>query len=240
MDISVIFPAYNEADNIRSTIRKSLAALGPLFDRFEILIVDDCGSDGTGRIADELAARHPEIRVLHNPRNLGQGASIVRGFREARYPLLLHNAIDYPFDLQDLSLMLPALARADIVVASRLDRPGYSLYRSLASAVNRWLLHALFPLRLRDYNFVQLYPKSVWDDIQVEARSTAFLTPEALIRAYDMGYRIEQVDVPYHARPSGVATSGKPKVVLRSIQDMFRFWWKRLRGKTPQRGKRGR
>ena len=63
MEITVIFPAYNEEENIRQTVDRALAALRPRFERFEILIVDDCGSDATGKIADELAGRHPEIRV---------------------------------------------------------------------------------------------------------------------------------------------------------------------------------
>jgi dolichol-phosphate mannosyltransferase len=224
-----VFPAYNEAENIRATMAKALHALRGLFDRFEILIIDDCGRDGTGRIADALAAEHPEIRVLHNARNMGQGASIVRGFREARYGLVLHNAMDYPFDLADLALMLPSLREADIVVASRSSRPNYTLYRMVTSYVNRVLLYVLFPLRLRDYNFVQLFPKTVWESIEVEARSTAFLMPEALIRAHDLGYQIKEIEIPYYPRLAGEATSGKLKVLLHSLQDMFRFWWKRLR-----------
>ena len=235
LELSVIFPAYNEAGNIRQTIEMALAALPELCDRFEIVIVDDCGHDGTGQIADELADAHPEVRVIHNPRNLGQGASIVRGFREARYELMLHNAMDYPFDLRDLRLMLPLTREADIIVAARAGRPGYTWFRRFASAANRMLLRALFPLRLRDYNFVQVYPRSVWQTIRVEARSTAFLTPEALIRAYDLGYRIREVEVPYHPRTTGEATAGRPKVILTSLLDMLRFWWGRRRRRTHER-----
>jgi hypothetical protein len=129
--------------------------------------------------------------------------------------------------------MLPLCGEADIVVAARTSRPGYSRYRLLTSAVHRAMLHCLFPLRLSDYNFVQLYPAAVWKAIQVEARSTAFLTPEALIRAHDMGYRIKEVKIDYHPRLAGTATSGNPKVILSSLRDMFSFWWKRLLGRTP-------
>jgi dolichol-phosphate mannosyltransferase len=232
MEISVVFTAYNEEKNAVATIERALAALRGQFDRFEIILVDDTSKDRTPEICDALAAAHPEIRVLHNPRNMGQGASLVRGFQEAKYELVTFNAMDYPFDLLDLARMTPLLANADIVVASRTSRAGYSPYRVLTSEVNRALLHMLFPLRLRDYNFVQLYPRSVWHAVKVEARSTAFLTPEALIRAYDLGYRIAEVEIEYHARTAGVATSGKPKVILSSLRDMLAFWWKRLFRKT--------
>ena len=73
--ISVVYAAYNESAAIRETIARSVASLRKQFDEFEVLIVDDCGSDGTGKIADELAQEYPnEVRVLHNDRNRGQGA----------------------------------------------------------------------------------------------------------------------------------------------------------------------
>lgn len=234
MDISIIFPCYNEENNVERTMERALAALRSQFDRFEIILVQDASKDRTPEICDRLAVAHPEIRVLHNPKNIGQGASIVRGFQHASYKLVLHNGMDYPFDLSDLRLMIPLLQEADIVVAARRSRAGYSNYRVLASFVHRCLLHLLFPLHLTDYNFVQLYPRTVWDSVKVEARSTAFLTPEALIRAFDMGYRIKEVAIDYHARTAGEATSGKPKVIIASLKDMARFWWKRLLHRTPR------
>ena len=224
--ISVVFPAYNEEMNIRPTIGRALEAMKGLGRQFEILIVDDASKDSTGRIAEELAAANPEIRVLHNPQNVGQGECIFRGFRNARYDLFIHDAMDYPFDLHDLARMLPLCGETDVVVAARTSRAGYSAYRVLTSVVHRALLHLLFPPHLSDYSFVQLFPRAVWEAIKVESRATAFMMPEALIRAHDMGYRIKEVETEYHARPAGVATSGKPKVILRSLRDMLAFWWK--------------
>jgi glycosyltransferase involved in cell wall biosynthesis len=234
MGISVVFPAYNEEMNIRPTIERALEAMKSLGQEFEILIVDDRSTDATGSIADQLAAEHAEIRVLHNTRNMGQGASLVRGFGEARYDLLTHNGMDYPFDLRDLSKMLPLTKEADIVVAARTARTGYSRYRVLTSVVHKALLRLLFPPRLSDYGFVQIYPRPVWQALNVEARSTAFMVPEALIRAHDMGYRIKEVKIEYLPRLAGEATSGKPKVILHTLRDMFFFWWKRLLRRTPR------
>ncbi len=236
--ISVVFAAYNEEKSVRATIALALEALRERFPAFEILIVEDASRDATPSICDELAGRYPEVRILHNERNMGQGASLVRGFQQARYEYVIHNAIDYPFDLRDLDYLVPLMAEADIVVAARKSRAGYSPYRVLTSVVHRKLLHLLFPLHLHDYNFVQLYRRGVWQNLRVESRSTAFLTPEALLRAYDLGYRIKEVEIEYHPRTEGVATSGKPKVIIRSLRDMLSFWWKRTRGQTPR--KRGK
>jgi len=232
--ISVIFPAYNEDMNIASAMERALDAMRGLGRDFEIIIVNDRSTDATGKIADDLATVHREIRVVHNPRNMGSGASVVQGFQQARFELMIHNAMDYPFDLRDLPKLLQYCGEADIISAARTARPGYSRYRKLTSVVHKRLLHLLFPLKLSDYNFTQLYSRAVWDAIRVEARSTAFLTPEAMIRAYDMGYRVKEVAIEYHPRLAGEATSGKPKVILHTLRDMFSFWWKRLLRRTPQ------
>jgi glycosyltransferase involved in cell wall biosynthesis len=232
MEITVIFPAYNEEENIRETMDRALAALRPRFERFEIIIIDDCGSDATGKIADELAGQHPEIRVLHNPRNLGSAGSVLRGIKHARYGLVTHNSMDYPFDLCDLDKMVPLLAEADIVVATRDQRAGYNWYRKFISGANIGLLHLLFPLRLSDYNFTQLYPKAYLDRVEVVSTSAGFVTPELLIRAADMGMRVKAIEIPYYPRLKGEATSGNPRIVLHSLGDLLRFWWLRLRGGT--------
>lgn len=234
MGISVVFAAYNEEVNIVPTIEKALDAMRELGRDFEILIVDDRSKDSTGSLADDLAATNQEIRVLHNERNMGQGASLVRGFQQARHELVIHNAMDYPFDLRDLPKLLECCGEADVIAAARTSRAGYSPYRVLTSVVHKHLLHLLFPLKLSDYNFVQLYPRSVWEAVRVEARSTAFLTPEAMIRAHDMGYRVKEVEIEYHPRLAGEATSGKPKVIVHTLRDLFAFWWKRLLRRTPQ------
>ena len=234
MSISVIYPAYNEEQNIVPTIERSIAALLSITDDFEIIIVNDASRDNTAELADDLAERHPQIRVIHQSRNMGQGVGIITGFRAATKDLLIHNGVDYPFDLSDLKLMLPALSNADVVVGVRKGRPGYTLYRTLLSIATVRLMHLFFDVRLRDYSFVQLYRGKIWQEIEVDARSTGFFIPEALIRAHDLGYRLAQVDIEYHARIHGMATAGKLSVVARSLVDLLSFWSKRLRGKTPR------
>jgi glycosyltransferase involved in cell wall biosynthesis len=223
-EISVIFPAYNEEDSLRTTIDRALDALKPRCERFEIIIVNDCSRDSTGRIADELAAAHPEITVLHNPRNLGQGGSLRLAFQQARYKWVTHNGVDYPFDLCDLDLMAPLLAEADIVVAVRKQRAGYTAYRKLISHANVALLNAFFNLKLRDYSFIQICPKWYLESVPVISRSTGFLMPEILIRAHELGLRVKPVDIEYHPRLKGVATAGNPRIVLHSLMELLRFW----------------
>lgn len=235
MEISVVIPAYNEEENIRSTVERCVGSLRAQCDRFEIIIVDDKSTDNTGRIADELSEQHPEVTVIHNERNLRQGASLVRGFEQARLSWVTHNAMDYPFDLNDLVHVLPLMERADVVVGTRRHRPDSSLYRRLLSAVNLLLLRNCFGLRLRDYNFVQVYKRKVLENLALEETSTGFLAPSMLFQAHRLGYRLEEIVLDYQPRERGKAKSGHPRVLLETLRDMLRYWLKQKHNRIGKR-----
>jgi glycosyltransferase involved in cell wall biosynthesis len=198
------------------------------FSTFELLIINDGSRDETGSIAEELAGIYSEITVLHNERNLGLGETLYRGFQCAKGELVIQNAMDYPLDLHDLDLLLPMLDQADVVVAVRKAYAGYTPYRRLTSKVNRALLRLLFNPKLRDYNYTQLYKARVLEAARPTSRSTVFIAPEIIIRAHQLGFRIKEVEIDYHPRVAGEATSGRPRVILRSVHDMLAFWVKGL------------
>lgn len=208
-------------------MQKSLAALRRQFDNFEIILIDDQSRDKTLELAEQIASENAEIRVLQNPVNMGQGKTLLRAFDEAKGEFVIHNAVDYPFDFEDLDQMIPLLDDADIIVAARRARPGYTAYRRAISSINIILIRTLFGLSIRDYNFVQMYRRDVLSSISITADSTGFLTPEIIIRANDMGYRVTEIDVEFHPREFGTATAGSLKVLIRSFRDMISFFMRR-------------
>jgi glycosyltransferase involved in cell wall biosynthesis len=222
--ITVIFPAYNEEQNIRSAIARAVDAMRPRFHVFELLIIDDGSTDRTGEIAEDLAKTYPEVTVIRNRQNLGLGETLYRGFQCARGELVIQNAMDYPLDLRDLDKMIPLLEEADVVVAVRKGYAGYTPYRKLASRVNRFILRQLFNPKLRDYNYTQLFKREVLSAARPNSRSTVFMVPEIIIRAYELGFKFVELDIGYHPRVFGKATSGRPRIILRSLRDMFKFW----------------
>lgn len=226
--LSVVIPAYNEEMNIARAMEQAIASLENLFEDFEIIIVNDASTDGTAAIAESLALKDPRIKVIHNAVNLRQGASLLRGFEQAGKELVIHDAMDYPFDLADLDKLMPYVEKNDVVVACRQKRAGYSPYRHLLSSVNLLLLHLCFELKLPDYNFVQLYKRRVLQEIQVRARSTGFVTPELILRAHRRGFKIAAVPIEYLPREAGVARSGDIKVILATLGDLFSFYWETL------------
>jgi glycosyltransferase involved in cell wall biosynthesis len=227
MEITVVYPAYNEEDSLTSTVEKSLVALRRLFTEFELLIVVDCPSDNTPAIAEKLGLENEEVRVIVNEKNLGQGKSLVKAFKQAKGEWVTHNGVDYPFDMEDTEHIKPLFADYDLIVTMRLERPGYTFYRKVLSWGNLFLLNTLFGLKFTDYNFVQFYRGSMLKQLKLECDSTAFVYPSLIIQAHDLGFRLTGRDTVYHPRLAGEATAGRFKVIYSSFRDMMKFWWNR-------------
>jgi dolichol-phosphate mannosyltransferase len=223
LSLSVVMPAYNEEAIIESTIRRSAQSLRRLVGQFEILLIDDCSTDRTPELADALAREVTEVRVVHNPVNLSQGGCLQKGFGLARCELVTHNAIDYPFDFDDLARVLIHFPAADVVVVTRRHYP-VAAARRFVSGVHRSLIRLLFGLKVNDYNFVQVYKRSLLRQLPCFSTATAFITVEHVIRAHHRGRRVVTVEADYHRRLVGVSSSGNLRVVWGSLRDMARLW----------------
>ena len=223
VSLSVVFPAYNEVGNIERTLPRAITALRDVVGRFEVIVIDDCSKDATYAVADELATRYPEIRLFKNDVNLRQGGTLARGFALAEMDYVTHNAMDYPFHFEDLPVLLRELPAADVVVASRKTYPGTSAPRRFVSLVNRALIRGLFGTRVKDYNFIQIYKKSVLDALPALSTATSFITPEKIIRAHHRGLRVVEVEVDYHRRDVGTPSSANVRNIRQALRDMVRL-----------------
>jgi dolichol-phosphate mannosyltransferase len=117
-DALVVLPTYNEAENLAQVIQAILAAS----TRVDILVVDDNSPDGTGRLADTLAAAEPRLHVLHRTAKEGLGRAYLAGFRWALahpYRLILEMDADFSHDPAHLPDLLSAAEGADLVLGSR-------------------------------------------------------------------------------------------------------------------------
>jgi dolichol-phosphate mannosyltransferase len=131
----LILPTYDEAENIEALVRAALPQLASTGREATILVVDDASPDGTGRIADRLAAELPEVRVLHRPRKDGLGRAYLAGFEvalKAGAELILQMDSDFSHDPADLPRLIAAAAASDVVLGSRYVPGG---------GVENWALH---------------------------------------------------------------------------------------------------
>jgi dolichol-phosphate mannosyltransferase len=114
----VIVPTYNERDNLPPLTARLLALATPV----DILVVDDNSPDGTGRLADDLVAKHPQIHVLHRTEKNGLGRAYCAGFTwalERAYELVFEMDGDFSHNPDDIPRFLEAAKEADLVLGSR-------------------------------------------------------------------------------------------------------------------------
>jgi dolichol-phosphate mannosyltransferase len=121
-DTLVIVPTYNESENLPRMAQRLLA----LPVKVDMLVVDDNSPDGTGKIADDLAAKHPEIHVLHRAEKNGLGRAYIAGFKwalERKYEYIFEIDCDFSHDPDDIPRFLEAAKakNADVVLGSRYD-----------------------------------------------------------------------------------------------------------------------
>ena len=231
-------PAYNEERNLDANTAKVISKLSDLKVSFELLIVDDGSHDATPQLADALAARDGRVRVLHHPENYGIGQALYTGFQNARAEFTIFIPSDLAMDLNELPKYLDAARDADVVVGLRSDRRDTSFPRKTVSFLNIALVRLLFWMPVRQFQYICMYRTRFLQEIWIEYPDSAFIQAEVLIKARDMGYRLEQITVGYIPRTGGSASGAKPRLVLKSTFDLLHFWMRWLTKKRTQDGKR--
>src|SRR5881398_1789079 len=153
----LVLPTYNEAENLEKIVRASLPQLAKATPDHHILVVDDGSPDGTGEIADRLAAELEPVEVLHRTAKEGLGRAYLAGFERALAggaDLILEMDSDFSHDPKDLPRLIEAAADADLVLGSRYVPGGgvvdWGLGRRLLSRGGSWYARRILGVPVRD------------------------------------------------------------------------------------------
>lgn len=221
--ISVILPAFNEAENIEAMVRRVLRVLDQVRRPGEVVVVDDGSEDGTFEVTAELSAGDSRVRPVQHAVNQGYGAALRTGFRAARGDLVFFTDADLQFDVTELGSLLDLADRFDIVAGYRAPRrdPWHRRFNAWA-----WgqLVNGLFGLSIQDVNCAfKLFDRSVIDEMEIRS-SGAFVNTEILVRARAAGRSLAQVPVSHHPRSAGVQTGARPEVVTRAFLELGQLY----------------
>jgi glycosyltransferase involved in cell wall biosynthesis len=217
---------YNEKETVTGMTTKALSVLRSLTDDYEIIIIDDASCDGSERIADELAHQHPQVRVVHHPRNLGYGAALRTGLQNATKELVFYTDCDEPVDLREIERALAFVGPdVDLVAGYRIKRYD-TLRRFVYSKVYNVLCRLLFGIRVRDVNFsFKLLKRKMLQCVRLSAGSV-FIDGELLAEAARCGYRVTEIPVEYFPRRSGASSFDSIGAALYALEEMFVYWWR--------------
>jgi len=192
--ISIVVPALDEETGLAGAVATMLEALAPCFDEYEVLIFDDGSTDGTGRIADELAASSEHVRAFHHTSPQGLGGVIRRGWSEARMHYVMWVDGQGVTPREALDAIFAERGKADLIVPYGNNQHERGLLRQWIATVFRTLMNAAFGLDLRQYTHLVVCPLSVARDLRIRTSSHAFQA-EALIKMIKSGCSYVQVGV---------------------------------------------
>lgn len=223
--LTVAMPAYNEGENIQAMIEDTLHMVGALVDDLEVIVVDDGSRDDTAMVVNQLARRHPQVRLVQHEVNKGYGTAVWTGLTSATKELIFFTDADRQFDLQEIGKMLAQLNSADLVVGYRQPRRD-PFMRRLNGKGWSGLVTLLFGYTARDIDCAfKLMRRQVVDQLRHEVQSGgATFSAEFLVRAKRAGFRIKEVPIHGHRpRMAGSPTGAKPSVIIRAFRELVHF-----------------
>jgi dolichol-phosphate mannosyltransferase len=228
----VIIPTYNERENLPRLIPAVLAQ----DERIDVLIVDDGSPDGTGAVADDLAASsNGRVHVLHRAGKLGLGTAYLTGFRwglEREYDALLEMDADFSHDPAHLPQFLRALENTDLVLGSRylhgrvtvVNWPITRLLLSyFANVYARWVTGLPVADATGGFKCFRREVLAALDLDRVESNGYAFQI-EMSFRAWKRGFRLGEIPITFVDRDVGESKMSK-KIVFEAV---WRVWRLRL------------
>jgi len=218
-ELSLVFPVFDEEENVGPLLESAVALGRSLGRHFEVIVVDDGSRDASADRIAAAAADHPEIVSVQHAANRGYGAALRSGLRAARGELVFFSDADLQFDLAELADLLAHTERFDIVAGVRTPRRDGLGRRALARG---WgvLVSLLFGLSLRDIDCAfKVFRREVLDAIPI-ASIGAFVNTEILVRARAAGFRILQVPVTHHPRRAGRSKGATPRVIVRALIEL--------------------
>jgi glycosyltransferase involved in cell wall biosynthesis len=230
IEISLIFPAYNEAEGLEKAVCKAMEVLKDISSSYEIIIAEDGSTDGTDRIASNLSKKHSTVRHIHSDQRLGRGLALKNATKSSRGQIIAYSDVDLATDMKYLKNLVESLKEGyDIAIGSRMlpeSKVSRTLSRKLASKFYNFMVRKMLGSKIRDHQCgFKAYKREALLKILEDAEATHwFWDTEMLVRASIKGYRIKEIPVEWK---SGKET--KVHLFRDSLSmgwQILKLWWK--------------
>jgi dolichol-phosphate mannosyltransferase len=235
-----VLPTFNEAENIEAIVRAALPELERASPEHRVLIVDDNSPDGTGQIADRLAAETDRVEVLHRTAKDGLGRAYLAGFDRALAggaDLILEMDSDFSHDPKDLPRLIDAAGEADLVLGSRYVAGGgvvnWSLFRRMLSRGGSWYARRILGIPIRDLTGgFKCFRRKVLEQLDlggIDAYGYGFQI-ELTYRAIRAGFTVREIPITFRDREKGESKMS-PTIAAEAVLKVpaLRFGARRVR-----------
>jgi glycosyltransferase involved in cell wall biosynthesis len=204
--VSIIVPIYNERSNLEPFVTSLTHVLDQAGEDYEVLLIDDGSTDGSGAYLETLPEKNPHIRVIQFRRNFGQTAAMSAGFDYAEGNILIPTDADMQNDPADMPAILAKLREGyDVVSCCRQNRQDPFFTRKLPSKLANFLISRISGVHLHDYGCtLKGYRREVVEHIRLYGEMHRFIP----VYASWAGARVVEIPVRHHPRLSGSSKYG--------------------------------
>ena len=219
--ISLVMPAYNEAENIEPMVEEATPALEANADDYEIIVVDDGSADDTAAVTRRVMESHPHVRLVEHPVNQGFGAAVFSGFTNAEKDWIFYTDADRQFVLSELERFVPYMDEADLIAGYRAPRrdPFMRVFYGKGWSA---LCTLVFGYTVRDVDCgFKLFRRDIIQNLAptIASRGATF-SIEWLVRAKRAGYRFVELPVTHRPRVVGSQTGANINVIVRAFREL--------------------
>ncbi|RUS47295.1 glycosyltransferase family 2 protein [Cohnella sp. AR92] len=225
MELSVVVPIYNERDDLIRLYFAITGALNPHLEDYEIVLVNDGSTDGSGPQLDKLAESDAKLRVIHFEKNCGQTAAIAAGLKaaEGRYVALMDGDLQtFP---EDIIKLLPYMKEYDFANGTRVNRKD-TLVKKVSSKVGNGVRNKITGDRIQDTGCpMKLFKREVAQSFTLYEGFHRFLPTLARMN----GFSVVEVPVGHRERTSGTSKYGVLNRAFVGLMDAIVIGWLRKR-----------
>lgn len=224
LSISVFFPAFNDAESIGKLVKNACEALSALTDEYEVIVVNDGSTDGTGEVLEDLRKTYRFLKVIHHEKNGGYGAALQSGFRAASKELIFYTDGDGQYDVREMPLLFEKMNESvDVVNGYKIGRADGKRRRWLGGAYNR-LAHFFFDLPIRDVDCdFRLIRKRALDGVSLTTTSGGICV-ELIYKLKKKGCNFVEIPVNHYSRLYGKSQFFTFARISRTLFDFFSLW----------------
>lgn len=233
-ELSIFFPFWNEEKNIESVINKAIPVARAVADKWEIIMINDGSSDNTNNLAQKLAEKNENLKLISHFPNRGYGAALKEGFSKSKYKYIVFNDGDGQFDFSEVTKFFNSINDADIVI-------GFRKKRNDSNLLKRLLLMNL--LKIWDFIFFHFYYRDIDCGFKMFTRNGlkqigplrsegAMITTEILAKAKKKKLVVKEIGVNHYSRIHGSQSGANFPVILRAILESLQLWYDLHYGRT--------
>lgn len=220
--ITVMIPAYNEEKNLEQAVNSVLKELENRFTKYEILIFNDKSSDKTPEIANKLALKNKNIKVIHNKKNMGMGYNYMEGVKRSSMQYFTFFPGDNENDGDYFGKTLDKIDTADVIIPYPINTEVRKWGRRITSTLFTALLNILFGLNLKYYNGLIVYKTDIIKNIPITTYGFAY-SAESLTKVLKSGSTYIEIGI--KIKPTNKSSIFRIKNIISTVKAIFYMFY---------------